>query len=92
MMTLTQKFDAWNEENPEVYKLFCKFSLQAAARGHKRLSAWMIVNRIRWETAVVTTGNDYKVSNDFIALYARKFMIDYPQHAGFFLIKTMKRV
>jgi len=91
-MTLKDKFDAWDAENPEVYKLFCKFTLQAAARGHKRLSAWMIVNRIRWETSVVTSGNDYKVSNDFIALYARKFMKEHPQYEGFFSLKTMKRV
>ena len=90
-MTLKEKFDAWDKENPEVYDLFCKFTLQAAGRGHKRLSAWMIVNRIRWETSVVTVGNDYKVSNDFIALYARKFMKDHPQYNGFFSIKTMKR-
>ena len=51
----------------------------------------MIVNRIRWETAVVTTGDDYKVSNDFIALYARKFMEDYPKYKGFFVTKEMKR-
>lgn len=90
-MNLKDKFDAWDQENPAVYELFCKFTLQAAARGHKRLSAWMIVNRIRWETSVVTTGNDYKVSNDFIALYARKFMENYPQYQGFFSVKTMKR-
>jgi len=90
-MTLKEKFDLWDEENPEVYKLFCKFTLQAAEKGHKRLSAWMIVNRIRWETSVVTVGNDYKVSNDFIALYARKFMQDHPEYDGFFSVKSMKR-
>tara|TARA_R110000796_G_scaffold43000_2_gene105861 strand:- start:4219 stop:4494 length:276 start_codon:yes stop_codon:yes gene_type:complete len=90
-MKLKQKFDDWHKENPEVYVLFCKFTLQASERGHKRLSAWMIVNRIRWETAVVTTGDDYKVSNDFIALYARKFMEDYPKYKGFFVTKEMKR-
>ena len=91
-MTLKEKFDTWDAENPEVYRLFCKFTLQAASKGHKRLSAWMIVNRIRWETAVVTVGNDYKVSNDFIALYARKFMEEYPEYEGFFSVKPMKRV
>lgn len=89
--TLKEKFDAWDSANPQVYNLFCKFTLQAAKAGHNRLSAWMIVNRIRWETAVVTSGNDYKVSNDFIAFYARKFMEDYPEYEGFFATKNMKR-
>ena len=90
-MTLKEKFTDWDKENPKVYQLFCRFTFEAIERGHKRLSAWMIANRIRWETSVVTTGNDYKISNDFIALYARKFMEQYPQYDGFFKTKTMKR-
>jgi hypothetical protein len=91
MSDLKQKFDEWNKENPEVYALFKRFSFEAISKGHKRLSAWMIANRIRWETTIATTGNDYKISNDFIALFARKFMEDYPEHEGFFKTKTMKR-
>jgi hypothetical protein len=51
--------------------------LEALAMGHKRLSAWLIVNRIRWESMVVTTGKDYKISNDYIAWYARLFINKY---------------
>lgn len=91
MTELTQKFNAWNIENPQVYDLFKRFTFEAISKGHKHLSAWMIANRIRWETAIVTTGNDYKISNDFIALFARKFMEDFPEHDGFFRTKTMKR-
>ena len=57
----------WHKKNPQVYELFQKFTMQAINRGHKNLSAWLIVNRIRWETTVVTTGPDFKISNDFIA-------------------------
>ncbi len=91
-MTLKEKFAEWDEDNPEVYELFCRFTFEAIERGHKRLSAWMIANRIRWETSVVTTGNDYKISNDFIAFYARKFMEQNPQYDGFFKTKAMKRI
>lgn len=88
---LKERFDAWHNENPEVYDLFCRFTFEAISKGHKRLSAWMIANRIRWETSVVTVGDDYKISNDFIALYARKFMEDYPKYDGFFKTKATKR-
>lgn len=92
MKTLKQKFLDFDKENPEVYEMFCRFSFQAMQRGHKRLSAWMVANRIRWETSIETTGSDFKLSNDFIALYARKFMEDHPQHEGFFKTKQMTRV
>ncbi|OUV92777.1 MAG: hypothetical protein CBD09_00040 [Puniceicoccaceae bacterium TMED149] len=81
----------WHKANPQVYELFEKFSKEAIAKGHNNLSAWLIVNRIRWETMVETSGEDFKISNDFIAYYARLFMAYNPEHKGFFRIKQLKR-
>lgn len=85
-----QRWWRWHRENPEVYEMFERFTREAISHGHKRLSAWLIVNRIRWETSVVTKGEDFKVSNDFIAYYARLFMALNPEFAGFFVTKTLK--
>jgi hypothetical protein len=85
-----QRWWAWHKENPRVYELFDKFTREAIELGHRHLSAWLIVNRIRWETSVVTMGEDFKVSNDFIAYYARLFMALNPDYDGFFRIKTLK--
>jgi hypothetical protein len=89
--TLLNRFTDFDAKNPQVYELFVRFTFEAIKRGHKRLSAWMIANRIRWETTIVTVNCEYKISNDYIALYSRKFMKDYPQYDGFFKIKEMKR-
>ena len=89
--TLLNRFNDFHEKNPEVYELFVRFTFEAIKRGHKRLSAWMIANRIRWETTIVTVNCDYKISNDYIALYSRKFMKDYPHYDGFFKTKRMTR-
>lgn len=91
-MTLTDKFNQYHRDNPQVYELFKRFTFMAIKRGHNRLSAWMIANRIRWETSIETFSVDeYKISNDYIALYARMFMHDHPQYDGFFKTKEMKR-
>jgi hypothetical protein len=89
--TLKQKWWAWHKENPHVYMLFDKFTRQAISRGHKNLSGWLIVNRIRWETSIETSGDDFKISNDYVAFYARLFMAKNPEYQGFFRIKRMKR-
>jgi hypothetical protein len=91
MTPLEQEWRAWHKENPHVYRLFNRFTREAISRGHQRLSAWLIINRVRWETAIVTTGNDFKISNDYIAYYSREFMRLNPQYDGFFVIKAMKR-
>ena len=91
-MTLTDKFNQYHKDNPQVYELFKCFTFMAIRRGHNRLSAWMIANRIRWETSIETfTVDEYKISNDYIALYARMFMRDHPEYDGFFKTKEMKR-
>ena len=89
-MTAKQKWWEWHHKNPHVWDLFEKFTLQAINNGHKHCSAWLVVNRIRWETTIETTGNDFKISNDFIAYYARYFMALHPQHEGFFQTKQLK--
>ena len=82
---------AWLQENPHVFRLFNRFTLEALAkRRHKHLGAWLVVNRIRWETSIETTGEDFKISNNFIAYYARLFMVHYPEHKGLFRTKPLK--
>jgi len=85
-----QRWLEWHRDNPHVYELFKEFTFQAIDRGHKRLSAWLVVNRIRWETAVETNGGDFKISNDFIAYYSRLFMDEHPEFRGFFRTKPLK--
>ena len=89
--SLKRKWWEWHKQNPHVYELFEKFTLDAISKGHDRLSAWLIVNRIRWETAVETRGDDFKISNDFIAYYARLFMHNHPRYEGFFKTKQLRR-
>lgn len=95
-----KRFVQFDDENPDVYTLFKRFTFEAIRAGHKRLSAWLIINRIRWETDVVTKGGDYdptrgtyyKISNAFVALYARKFIEDHPAHADLFTLRKLEIV
>lgn len=89
-MNQKQRWWVWHKENPHVYRMFERFTFEAIKAGHKSLSAWLIVNRIRWETTVVTKGSEFKVSNDFIAYYARLFHALNPEHEGFFVTHKMK--
>jgi len=82
-------FWKWHSANPEVWEYFERFALEAVSRRHRRISHWLIVNRIRWETSVITTGKDYKISNDLIAFYARLWNAKHPEHAELFQLKRM---
>ena len=91
-MSYTQKKEAWwawHKSNPQVWMLFERFSWEAINHGHKKISHWLIINRIRWETAIVTTGGDFKISNDYIAFYARLWKAKYPAYKDLFNTKKM---
>jgi len=84
------KWSDYHEKNSHVYDLFCKYTFQVINSGAKHCSPWLIIGRIRWETAIKTTDVDFKINNDYIAFYSRLFMHLNPSHDGFFHTKPMK--
>jgi hypothetical protein len=89
-ITVKQKWWGWHQDNPDVYRMFSSFTKKAINAGLPHSSAWLIVNRIRWETAIETKSDNFKISNDYIAYYARLFMAYNPEHDGFFRTKKLK--
>lgn len=79
----------WHKANPMVWKYFERFSMEAVGKGRRKISHWLIINRIRWEVNIVTTGEDFKISNDYIAFYARLWKARHPAHKDLFNIKRM---
>ena len=85
-----QEFWLWHKANPRIWEYFQRFAFEAINHRRKKISHWLIINRIRWETNIVTTGEDFKISNDYIAFYARLWRAMYPQHKELFNIKRMR--
>jgi hypothetical protein len=79
----------WHKANPQVWDYFEHFSLEAVSKGRTKISHWLIINRIRWEVNIVTTGEEFKISNDYIAFYARLWKAKYPQYKNLFTTKRM---
>lgn len=77
-----ENFNQFDNEHPHIWRLFEKFSLQAAER-RKRFSARAVFQRIRWETEIAQ-GVDFKVDDGWISHYARKFIRAHPGLKGFF--------
>ena len=87
-MTVEAKFNTFHAANPHVYRLFMRFAYELMKAGHKKLSSKLIIERIRWEAAISTTGAGWHVAagrpflidNRFTAWYSRKFCDDFPMH------------
>lgn len=81
-------FWKFHRENPHVYTLFDRFTRRAIAAGRTRLASKLICERIRWETAVETRGEEFKINNNHMPYYARLWMRNNPRYAGFFGTRT----
>jgi len=86
---LEQAAREFHAENPEVWRLFVRFTLEVVDRGFKNYSVAAIFERIRWETdqADAEGRSTFKLNNNHRAYYARWFMASYPQCRGFFRLR-----
>ena len=73
MTLLEQKFNKFDADNPHVWEMFIRFADEFVRRDYKRLSASLVTERIRWETAIITRGSMFKICNNHRAYYARKW-------------------
>lgn len=90
-VTLAEKFAEYDNANPGIYYLFKRFAKELIAAGRNKLSASLIIERIRWEVSISTKSDDvFKVSNNHTAFYARKFMSDFPQYGEIFRTREQK--
>lgn len=87
---IEDSFQTYHSQNPHVYNLFVRFANEAKATGRKTFSAYAIFERIRWHVDVETTGDQFKVNNNYRPYYARKMMQDYPEFEGFFNIRELQ--
>ena len=97
-MTIEAKFRAFDAANPHIYALFRRFAYELLSAGVTRISSKAIIERIRWESRIATTGAGWHVArgkkflidNRFTAHYARKFAEDFPKLAGKLEMREMK--
>jgi hypothetical protein len=87
---LQAQFDAFLNAHPRVWSLFVAFTQSAIAKGHRHLSADLVLHRIRWESSVVTGEKPYKLNNNLTPYFARRFHAEFPSHDGFFRMRKVK--
>lgn len=68
-----QFLNFWNQ-NPQVYVRLKELALSLRRKGHERYSINGLFEVLRWEHAMRTTGDSFKLNNNYRAWYARALM------------------
>lgn len=82
--TLAEQFRAFHEANPEVYEELRDLALGLRRRGRTRYGIASLFEVLRWQRALKTQGDVFKLNNNYRAFYARLLMEREPDLAGFF--------
>jgi hypothetical protein len=82
-------FEKFHRENPQVYSEIVRLARLAKAKGREHWSINGIFEVLRW-SRMVTHGDDFKLNNDFRAVYARMVMRREPELEGFFEVRKRK--
>jgi hypothetical protein len=89
---LGARFAAFDKANPHIGQMFDAITIGLIERRCKRYSADAILHQVRWETMFRVThtwgSGVFKINDHWSACYARRFLDQYPQHEGFFELRT----
>ncbi len=88
--TIEEMFWEFHTSNPHVLPALYDLAMQLKRRGHKKYSIAGLFEVLRFHRALKTTGEDFKLNNNYRAHYARKLMLDYPELDGFFNLRVVK--
>lgn len=81
MRDLRAQAEKWMRDNPEAMRLFRKFALQMLA-ANRRFGIGQLTERVRWECALKTRGEPFKINNNFRAYIARKLIQENRHYAS----------
>lgn len=87
VLTLAERFEAFDAANPHVWRAFERFAFEAVRAGRTRIGAKAIWERMRWWSTFETSDPEFKINNSYTAHYARKWIRLHPEHAGLFELR-----
>lgn len=81
------RFREFHANNPHIYRELVTMARAWKQSGGNRIGIATLVETLRWQSRIQTKSENYKISNDYRALYARLIMEQEPDLVGIFIIK-----
>lgn len=88
-LTIEEAFEAFHAANPHVYQTLVRMAWEAKNRGVRKVGIGMMFEVLRWNHALQTGGDDFKLNNNYRSYYARRIMMDDPRLEGIFETRAL---
>jgi hypothetical protein len=83
-VSIEDDFADFHRDNPHVYANLLSMALALKGRGRQFYGIGALAEVLRFQRALLTTDPDYKINNNYRALYARMLMDQEPELRDFF--------
>lgn len=87
--TIHDAFVAFHSANPQVYETLRRMALTMRRRGVKQFGIAALFEVLRYEAALRTAGDEFKLNNSYRSFYARLLMEEESELTGFFETRTL---
>ena len=88
--TISERFRSFHELNPHVYESLVGMAMRLRRNGRLKWGLKGLFEVLRWSQAIATQGDEYRLNNNYTALYARLIMEQEPALEGFFDVRERR--
>lgn len=84
--TIKEQFQEFHQANPHVAQALAEMAFALRNRGHDHFGMKALFEALRFQYALQTNdpNSEFRLNNNYTALYARYLMKKYPELEGFF--------
>ncbi|WP_424216977.1 hypothetical protein ACN20G_33325 (plasmid) [Streptomyces sp. BI20] len=89
-LTIQQRFEAFHELNPWILDRLEGMTADCLERGMDRVGIGMLFEVLRWEYGRATTGDTWRLNNDYRSRYARLLLDRHPEWSPAFELRGLR--
>ncbi|MFI1100239.1 hypothetical protein [Streptomyces melanogenes] len=89
-LTIQQRFEAFHELNPWVFRSLTRMTADCAAKGFARIGIGMLFELLRYQYGVATEGDEFALNNSFRSRYVRLLLAEHPEWTPLFEVRALR--
>lgn len=87
--TIREAFLRFHHDNPHVYEELVRLTRRAWQTGNHRIGIGMLFEVLRWRHMLRTSGDDFKLNNNYRSYYARMILARHPEFGDIFELRRL---
>lgn len=87
---LDAQFIEFHHKNPHVYKQLRALAFVWKNAGNDKCAIDLLINKLRWEIGITSSGSQFAISNNFGSRYSRLMEANEPELVNFFTKRMLR--